>query len=300
MEQWLFENDVYKFYTRLFTYISRDEKFHFREVEYNRGFLYYENRMIMELITNEKRIYLAYDEITTYINKNDQIENKIMHEYRKFITGAFEKGYKDQKLFPVTTENLYFVLNYINTIRYKIIRGFDKYYTVLENEGLTGVMDTGYLEIVISNYFSFNNLSEMLNCYNDLYSLLLFVSTNDYNEIEKEIENYGNSRSLVIESINVASDGIIVAVGIGLIVEAIKSLIVYVLTPQAERDEYVRRRTELSNCVDRNVFLENEQEIFDTLQMLDKYFDQLEKCNNKTRHYINQRVTALLYRIEEL
>ena len=26
----------------------------------------------------------------------------------------------------------------------------------------------------------------------------------------------------------------------------------------------------------------------------------LEKCNNKTRHYINQRVTALLYRIEEL
>lgn len=68
MEQWLFENDVYKFYTRLFTYISRDEKFHFREVEYNRGFLYYENRMIMELITNEKRIYLAYCRLSSKID----------------------------------------------------------------------------------------------------------------------------------------------------------------------------------------------------------------------------------------
>ncbi len=300
IQEWLFRNHAYKFNFRLFHWVPENDAFQFRELDYNRGLIYYREHIIMELLANERRIYLAYDFISDYVDKNSQIDSKLKHEYRKLINYRSKGKSKDLVKYPLNSENMYMLWDYVYDVQTKIDSGFEKYFDVLENEGLRRSEDVGYLEIEISNYYSFEKLGEMLKCYNELYSLLHFVLTRSPEKVDEDIESYDKNKSMVVESINVASDGILVAVGVGLIVEAIKSLIMYVLSPRAEREEYEKRRADVNNRINDNSFLRKEQEIYDTLVTLDRYYYQLEQCHNKTRYHIEQRVKELVHRIEEL
>ena len=299
-KDWFDHHDVYKYYYKILRLLNEDNGFQFTELENSFGILSYKGYRILEVSTFNKRINLEYNNIIGSVNELDPVENKLKHEYKKFLIQ--NKFVKEKEIFfPITNENLYVVMRYISKVCNKIDVGFKQYFDVLEEEGLSSVSQTSYLEIEISNYYSFGKLGDLLDSYNQLYSLLNFILERDAEDIDRNCKNYKQyQRSMVVESIQVASDGLLVAVGTDIIVELIKGLVKYIMKPELDKSEYAKRRKAIDEELSTRDFINLHNEIFDVLTLLDQFHHQFDKCNDSTRVYIKNEIEVLTNKIETL
>lgn len=290
---WIRENEGYEYYcTPRFMELFRGCKLNFSEN--NEVQVIYEEYIILQMSIQNRSIYLLFGKA----NENDRvripIQNKLYHEYNNYF--GLLSGY-----FKITQYNMYALAQYVKRVTRKIDTGFEKYSRLLEKN--IKFESLGYLKIEINNAFSLEELNKLIDAYNRLYSLFYYIWENGIEALEPE--NPGNvdwvlkKHNMVLESIHIGSEGFLVTVGAGLIVDLLKAFVKAVF--EMNKAEADKRRQELVDKASQAEYMETRQQIFQLINLLDSYLDKRERgCNHGVRVYIENEIDTITRTIEQL
>ena len=219
------------------------------------------------------------------------VQEKLFHEYNSF----FELKNADYR---ITQYNMYALIQYIEIVKKKIEAGFERY-TKLIYENFK-INETGFLKIGLNNAFSLEELQELIQSYNRLYSLFYYICQNGTDLINRNNINDISSRySMVLESIHIGSEGVLVSVGVELIVDIIKSFIKSVY--DLNRTEAEKRKKELIEKAELAEFVQTRQYIYQLIDILDAYLQKRESgCNPMVMAYIENEINNIVRKIEQL
>lgn len=259
--------------------------------EINEAEIIYGSYVIMHLFIEGKSIYLSHYMLKKRDGSKDLIQEKLYHEYNNFFN--LSMGY-----FKVTQYNMYALDQYIYSVKRKIDAGFARYSELLEYNIKSG--SSGYLKIGINNAFSLDELKELIDAYNHLYSLLYYISEKGIEQVNQH--NIGQvvcQYNMVLESIHIGSEGFLVSVGAGLIVEIIKAFVQAVY--ELNRSEADKRKQELISKVEMEADIATRQYIFQLINLLDSYLTKREQgYNNGVSTYIENEIDIIIRKIEKL
>lgn len=176
--------------------------------------------------------------------------------------------------------------------------GFEKYSKILEmNIKSTSLSQ---LQIGISNVFSLEELENLIDAYNRLYSLIYYACEHGIDAIDDtNISKVEREYNMVLESIHIGSDGFLASVGAGLIVELVKALISSCY--EGNRIEAEKQKNELSKKAQMEENLQTRQYIFQLINLLDSYLQKREQgCHPGVLTYIECEINTIVTTIEQL
>ncbi len=204
IKDWIIENDGYYYYE---TQLSNCFKYGFEtEIIDNVAFVYRRNYQILAMVIEDRSVFLIPE---LKVSKKNAIQKKLFHEYCE----AFELyGAKTIQKYRLTQYNFFWLYRYLEKECNKIDYGFDKYTKLLSEQELSED-NTGFIKIHVHNSFSIAELNNLLSSYNKLYSLLSKVLEVGIEETERlDVNEVETSKSMVLESISLASEGFFIAV----------------------------------------------------------------------------------------
>ena len=185
---------------------------------------------------------------------------------------------------------------------FKIKNSQSELYTSIQGEESKNfkINETGFLKIGLNNAFSLEELQELIQSYNRLYSLFYYICQNGTDLINRNNINDISSRySMVLESIHIGSEGVLVSVGVELIVDIIKSFIKSVY--DLNRTEAEKRKKELIEKAELAEFVQTRQYIYQLIDILDAYLQKRESgCNPMVMAYIENEINNIVRKIEQL
>lgn len=251
----------------------------------------YENYIILHMAIVRKSIHLLALRSNKERGEGFSVQKKLYHEYNHYFDLLFSE-------FILTQHNMYALIQYMVNVKKKIMAGFEKYVQLIDDN--FDVNFTGYLMIGINNVFSLEQLRELLEAYNRLYSLIYFACQNGIDNIsECNISEIGLQYSMVLESIHIGSEGLLVSVGVELIVDIIKSFIKSVY--EMNRNDAEKRKQELIGKAELEEFVATRQYIFQLINLLDSYLDKKERgCNLGVMTYMEIEIDKIVQKIEQL
>ena len=233
IREWMFENEVYSYYLKLlYPYVKEEKGFTYSccgdSIQ-----LFYSDYLVAEFFVKGKRIFLR-----PFTHQNmDYVSAKLRHEYdKRFFDINIHKKYKS---FPLKEINMLYFWEYLDVVREKIDKGFEKYVDLF---GKGNIESIGYLNINIDNAFSLQTLPELIALYNELYEVVFDI-------LRQANSNMINDEYFtpVIESIHMASKGDIVVAGIKTVLAIVDELISGLLDLSLSYEEYEIKRQRLEN-----------------------------------------------------
>lgn len=251
----------------------------------------YRNYVILDMSIQNKSIVLLYDKCSGYGKIENVIQKKLNSEYIRFFN-------LKEASFRITQYNLFAFLQYMEIVKRKIDVGFEKYSKILEmNIKSTSLSQ---LQIGISNVFSLEELENLIDAYNRLYSLIYYACEHGIDAIDDtNISKVEREYNMVLESIHIGSDGFLASVGAGLIVELVKALISSCY--EGNRIEAEKRKNELSQKAQMEENLQTRQYIFQLINLLDSYLQKREQgCHPGVLTYIECEINTIVTTIEQL
>lgn len=249
----------------------------------------YNNYVILNMLIHNKSIILIFDE---NCKGENVIQKKLDSEYIRFFD-------LKQKPFKVTQYNMFAFFQYMEIVKKKIDVGFEKYAELLEKN--IKATSLSQLQIGISNVFSLEELEQLIDAYNRLYSLIYYACDHGVDEIDDtNIDEVERKYNMVLESIHIGSDGLLASVGAGLIVEIVKALVSSIYA--GNRTEAERRKAELTQKAQMEADLQTRQYIFHLIELLDSYLQKKERgcCHPGVLSYIEYEIDKLVTTIERL
>lgn len=300
--KWLEINNAYKYYHDYFRrVISNDSfSFNFEENFYNEYSsiceLSYEG-YIIAMFTIEKKRLVLITKNSIGSNSENPIQQKLIHEFIEY----FKLNVEEKKHnYYLSQSKFYDFDKYVEKVTHKIDMGFEKFMDLLKLENLN-YEDIGYIKISTNSYYSFASLSELLTAYNKLYSLIDFIYSNDVETIEKKVKNISIEKSLVLESVHIASEGFLLALGQGVLINIISELIKFVLSGTTDYKKYREYKEKLVKKVEKDQsFLEERRYVRELIYLLDDHIKKIDNCNNEISYYIKNEIDFLVNKIEEL
>lgn len=251
--------------------------------------IFYKQYFIMRLAMDDRSLKLIRETGTKSSESNPIIQKKLYHEYKEYFSLYNEE-------FKITQLNIYFVHKYIAKVCSKIDSGFERYTELLEKQGLSD-NNSGFLKIEINNAFSVAELNELIQSYNNLYSIIYCMCESGYEEtLTKEEYEVINAHTMILESIKIGSLGFLASVGSGLVVELVKALVIAALTN--DKKQYEERKTELENRAMNDPDFADDK-TFELIQRLEYLIEQREKGKIPAA-YVEQAIFKTMKRIEEL
>lgn len=289
-EKWVGENNGYEYYvSSRFMSLLRDCELVC--LESNELQVVYEKYVILHMSIYDKSINLLFCKTSKYGDSRVSIQNKLYHEYNNYFE-LFEDCFK------VTQYNMYALVKYVDNVKRKIDAGFVKYSRLLE-ENIKFEL-SGYLKIGIDNAFSLDGLKELIDAYNQLYSLFYYICENGVEEVnQRNIGQVLVKHNMVLESIHIGSEGMLVAVGVELIVDLIEAFVKSVF--ELNKAEADKRRQELLNKAELEEYIATRQSIYQLITLLDSYLEKRERgYRNGISVYIEAEIDNIIRKIEQL
>lgn len=287
---WINQNHGYEYYLTA-RFMSLFENCRVIFVENNAVEVVYENYVILHMFIYDRSVNLLFCKTNVNRDLRISIQNKLFHEYNNY----FELLSED---FKVTQYNMYALVKYVDSVKSKIDAGFVKYSKLLEKN--IKFESPSYLKIGIDNAFSLEELKELIDAYNQLYSLFYYVCENGVEEVkQKNIRQVLHKHNMVLESIHIGSKGLLVTVGAGLIVDAIKAFVKAVF--ELNRAEADKRKQELLDKAEMEKYMETRRYIHELISLLESYLDKRERgYNNVIKPYIETEIDFIIRKIEQL
>lgn len=290
LSYWIQCNEGYEYYLNA-RFLSLFSDCEIERSEDEHILIAYKNYIILHMVFGGRSIFLVPLKSEKEKREGFSIQVKLYHEYNHYFDLLMNE-------FKITQYNMYALVQYMEMVKKKVRAGFEKY-TQLIDVNLQ-VNSTGYLKIGINNAFSLEELLELIESYNRLYSLIYFACQNGLENIkEQNISKISSQYSMILESIHIGSEGLLVSVGVELIVDIIKSFIKSVY--EMNRNDAERRRQELIDKAEMEEFIATRQYIFQLINLLDSYLDKRERgCNAGVMTYIEIEIDNIVRKIERL
>lgn len=288
---WINENGGYDYY-RTPRFLGAFWGCGFSCLENRELLVHYGDYIILHMAIQSQSIYLlSCQPAKGPSDVRTSIQNKLIHEYNNYF--GLPAG-----CFKLTQYNMYALLQYVEGVKRKIDAGFDKYSKLLE-ENIRS-QTSGYLKIGINNAFSLEELTELIDAYNRLYSLFYYVWENGVEEIEqKDIEQVLYQHNMVLESIHIGSEGILVSVGVELIVELVKAFVKSVF--EANESVADTNKKELLDIASQEEYMATRQEVFQLITLLESYLDKKKHgCDSRIMRYVEIEIDHIVRKIEQL
>lgn len=288
--KWIHENEGYEYYENS-RFLSLFLDCAIEKVDNKSVSIIFHDYVILQMQFCRRGIYLVPLNKTNSKVERYFVQEKLFHEYNSF----FELKNADYR---ITQYNMYALIQYIEIVKKKIEAGFERY-TKLIYENFK-INETGFLKIGLNNAFSLEELQELIQSYNRLYSLFYYICQNGTDLINRNNINDISSRySMVLESIHIGSEGVLVSVGVELIVDIIKSFIKSVY--DLNRTEEEKRKKELIEKAELAEFVQTRQYIYQLIDILDAYLQKRESgCNPMVMAYIENEINNIVRKIEQL
>ena len=288
--KWIRENDGYDYYFSS-RFMGLFWNCNLIYLENNEVQVVYEKYVILHMAILDRNINLLLCRTNKNVESRISIQNKLHHEYNNYFELLSDS-------FKITQYNMYALVKYVEGVKRKIDAGFVKYSKLLEEN--IKFEPSSYLQIGINNAFSLEELKELIDAYNQLYSLFYYACENGVEEIKQQnIEQVLYKHSMVLESIHIGSEGLLVSVGVELIVDIIKAFVKSAL--ELNRVEANKRKQELLDKVEMEEYMATRQYIFQLINLLDSYLDKRERgCNNGVMIYIEAEIDTIIRKIEQL
>lgn len=287
---WVAEQGGFGYYRKRMGRVLGDFDMDFMD---NFAVVRYKNYRIMAMKISNGSIRLIEYPFKEINDGNSIVQKKLHHEYIEFF------DLQEGNPFVVTQYSEYAVLEYIDLVRSKINAGFERYSELIYDQNLNED-NVGFLRININNAFSLAELNELIDSYNKLYSIIFSLCEKGYERTEQlDYAELEKSHNMILESIHIGSEGFLVSVGAGLIVELVKALVSAVLANS--REEAKSKREELLEKAESERFLRVRKEIFELITILDRYLDKKEKgLRPEVGIYLEHEIHVLVERIEKL
>lgn len=290
LEKWICENEGYDYYltSRFMSLFWNCEIIY---LDNNEIQVIYKNYVILHMFVQNRNINLLLCKTNKTGDSRISIQNKLYHEYNDYFELL-------SACFKITQYNMYALTKYVEGVKRKIDAGFSKYLKLLEEN--IKFESSGYLQIGINNAFSLEELKELIDAYNQLYSLFFYVCENGVEEIKQEnIETVLYKHNMVLESIHIGSKGLLVSVGVELIVDIVKAFVKSVF--ELNTIEATKRKQELLHKIEMEEYMATRQYIFQLIDLLDSYLDKRERgCNNGVMVYVEAEIDTIIRKIEQL
>lgn len=290
LAKWICENEGYEYYlTSRFMGLFGDCDLIY--LENNEIQVIYKKYVILHMFIQNRNINLLLCKINGNGDPRILIQNKLYHEYNDYFELL-------SACFKITQYNMYALAKYVEGVKRKIDAGFVKYSKLLEEN--IKYESSSYLQIGINNAFSLEELKELIDAYNRLYSLFFYACENGVEEIKQEnIEQVLYKYNMVLESIHIGSEGLLVSVGVELIVGIIKAFVKSVF--ELNGNEATKKKQELLHIVEMEEYMVTRQYVFQLINLLDSYLDKRERgCNNGVMVYIEAEIDSIIRTIEQL
>ena len=200
IEDWIGANNGYDYYR---TYLNR-----FSDVEFyadgNTVLGIYKKFQVLEMYIEARQVYLYADG-----KKREFVFNQLEDMER------IAQKKLDKKKYKITRDNNVEIEKYLDIAKTKIDLGFKDFSEKLKKQKIDSE-NAVFLKIELNRAFTFSELSNLLLAYNQLYSLSCYIekygieSLEDIDSVDKDELWY--SKELVLDSLHIASPGILSAI----------------------------------------------------------------------------------------
>ncbi len=276
---WIENNDGFEYYK---SYFNRLSEIRFFE-RGNKVVGLYEGFLVLEMQMIDRQVFL-YADLESYKDEissrgtDEIVQKKLNHEYIRYF--GLEKG-----TYKITRDNTIEIEKYCKIAKAKIDVGFEDFKRRLEEQKITSE-NAVYYRIELNRSFTFTELSKLLLAYNQIYSFLCYVNKYGIEKLEDidsvDKDELWNSKELVLESIHIASPGVLDCIG-GLFECAGKAIDLKTKSEEAKAAEAIAKRETNKTNLDLILTYEDakkiSKEVNDPVSQayLDQYLKGLEK-----------------------